>query len=80
MDVLVRYLVQALNTTDGRKGTANFYIEASIINEINRREKRLNKRANKIRNRLLEEDGPLASDEEFVEDLQIKYLSEEEKE
>lgn len=34
MDLIVRYLVQALNTSDGRKGTANFYIEAAIIYEI----------------------------------------------
>lgn len=70
MDLLVRFLVQALNTIDGRKGSANFYIEASIINEIERREKRLNRRTNRIRNRILEA-GPLASDEEFDETLQI---------
>lgn len=78
MDKLVRFLVQALNTTDGKKGSANFYIEAAIINEINRREKKLNKRTNKIRNKILEA-GPLASDEEFDETLQIKTLSDEEK-
>jgi hypothetical protein len=68
MDLVVRFLVQALNTSDGRKGTANFYIEAAIINEINRREKKINRRANRIRNKILEA-GPLASDEEFEEDL-----------
>lgn len=70
MDVLVRYLVQALNTRDGNRGSANFYIEASIINEINRREKKLNRRTTRIRNKILEA-GPLASDEEFDETLQI---------
>lgn len=78
MDIVVRFLVQALNTIDGRKGSANFFIEAAISNEITRREKRLNRRTNKIRNRILEA-GPLASDEEFDETLQIKYLSDEEK-
>lgn len=78
MDVLVRFLVQALNTIDGRKGTANFYVEASILNEIERREKKINKRTNKIRSKILEA-GPLASDEEFDENLQIQYLSEEER-
>lgn len=79
MDLMVRFLVQALNTSDGRKGTANFYIEAAIINEIHRREKKLNKRTNKIREKILDA-GPLASDEEFEEELEIKYLGEEEKE
>lgn len=78
MDLVVRYLVQALNTSDGRKGTANFYIEAAIINEIRRREKRLNRRTNKIRSKILEA-GPLKEDEEFDETLQIKYITEEEK-
>ena len=68
MDLIVRFLVQALNTSDGRKGTANFYIEAAIINEINRREKKLNRRTNRIRNKILEK-GPLAEDEEFDETL-----------
>ena len=54
--------------SDSRKGTANFYIEASIVNEINRREKKLNKRTKAIRNKILEK-GPLADDEEFDETL-----------
>lgn len=78
MDVLVRFLVQALNTIDGRSGSANFYIEAAIINEIARREKRLNKRRRAIRSKILEA-GPLASDEEFDEPLQLLKISDEEK-
>lgn len=78
MDVLVRFLVQALNTIDGRTGSANFYVEAAILNEIARREKRLNRRTNRIRNKILEA-GPLAADEEFDETLQIQRLTDEEK-
>lgn len=66
MDLLVGYLVQAIKTIDGKKGTANFYIESSIINEINRRERINNKKRLKIRAKILE-DGPLAFDEEFVD-------------
>lgn len=79
MDVLVRYLVQVLSTVDGNRNSANFYIESAVINEIQRREKRLNKKTNRIRQKILGK-GPLASDEEFDETLQIQYLSEEEKE
>ena len=78
MDLLVRYLVQVLNTVDGNRNSANFYIESAVINEIQRREKRLNKKTNRIRQKILD-NGPLASDEEFDETLQIQYLSEEEK-
>lgn len=52
------------------RGSANFYIEAAIINEVNRREKKLNRRTTRIRSKILEA-GPLASDEEFDETLQI---------
>ena len=68
MDLVVRYLVQALNTSDGRKGTQNFYIEASIMNEIRRRERKLNKRTIAIREKILK-SGPLAEDEDFTEEL-----------
>lgn len=34
MDILVRFLVQALNTTDGRRGTAEFYTDAAKHYEI----------------------------------------------
>lgn len=57
-----------MKTIDGKKGSANLYIEGSIIYEIKRRERYNNKRRLKIRAKILE-DGPLASDEEFDEEL-----------
>lgn len=78
MDKLIKFLVQALDAIDCRNGTGFFYIEASIINEIERRERRLNKKKLKIRAKILEE-GELASDEEFVPNLHLGILSDEEK-
>lgn len=79
MDKLVRFLVQELNTTDGRRDTATFYIDAAKHYEILRQEKRINRKTVKRRNKILER-GPLAFDEEFVPELDLYYLNEEEKE
>jgi hypothetical protein len=79
MDILIRFLIQALDTVDGRRGTADFYTQASLHYEIERQEKRMNKRTLKRRAKILEA-GPLASDEEFDEKHQIVYLTDEQKE
>ena len=44
MDTLLAFLVPAIQTIDGQKGSAIFYYEASIFYEIERREKKINKR------------------------------------
>lgn len=74
MDILIRFLIQALDTMDGRKGTADFYTQASIHYEIERQEYRINKRRLKQRAKILE-SGPLADDEEFDEYLQLVELT-----
>jgi len=63
MYLLVRFLVQALNTYDGRRDTAQFYIDATVFNEIERREKKINKKV--LKNR---ENIKLPDDEEFCGD------------
>ena len=54
MDRLIKYLVQALDAVDGRAGTGSFFTEAAIINEIERQERRLNKKRLKARAKILE--------------------------
>jgi hypothetical protein len=80
MDILLGFLVQSIESIDGRKGSARFYIEASIAFEIQRREKKIthNKRVMRKRAKILEK-GPLASDEEFDDSLQLQRLNEAEK-
>merc|ERR1719424_2510200 len=60
MNLFLRFLVQALNTMDGHQDSAQFFIDAATINEIDRRERKLNKRVLKIR-----KVTPLADDEEY---------------
>ena len=74
MDILIRFLVQALDTVDGRKGTASFYTEASIHYEIERQEKKRNKKVLKRRSQF-----EMESDEEYDDSLQLQLLNEEEK-
>lgn len=71
---LVKFLVQAINTVDGRRDTAQFYIDAAVHYEIERREKRLNRKIQKMRDAIV-----LADDEEFDSSLDYKFLGEEEK-
>ena len=78
MDRLIKYLVQALDAVDGRANTGSFFTEAAVINEIQRQERRLNKKRLKARAKILEE-GDLASDEEFSPSLNLECLKEEEK-
>ena len=40
---LIRFLVQILNTVDGVRDTAQFYIDAAVHYEIERQEHKLNK-------------------------------------
>ena len=75
MDILVRFLVQSLDTIDGRRGTSRWYKEASIINEIERREKRNNRKVMKRRAKV----EPLREDEEWDESCTYKYLHDMEK-
>lgn len=74
MDVFIRFLIVALNTIDGNKNTAQFLIEATTLSDIQKAEKRNNRKRMKVRSTIT-----LADDEEWDEDLQWKYLTEEQK-
>ena len=76
MDILIRFLIQSLDTIDGRRGTSNWYLEASVINEIERREKRNNRKVLKRRARV---PGGLREDEEWDESCTYHYLHDYEK-
>lgn len=76
MDQLLGYLVQQMQSIDGKKGTAKFYIEAAVKYEIEKREKLKNKKVLMIRKRL---ETLMEEDEEFDETLDLQVLSEEEK-
>lgn len=43
MNVLLAYLIQCLQTVDGRKNSAKFIIEASVKIEVEKRENELNR-------------------------------------
>ena len=74
MNVFLRLLVQALNTIDGSVNSAQFYIEASALTEVARREKALNKKILARRKAVR-----LKGDEEYDGTLQLLQLSHEEK-
>lgn len=74
MNLILKFLVQAINTVDGRRDTAQFYIDAATIYGIERTEKRLNRQV--IRNRKTVE---IAEDEEWCGDCEWKYLTEQER-
>jgi len=64
MDIFIRFLVQALNTIDGNKGTAQFMIDATTLSDIQKAEKRNNRKRMAVR-----ETINLADDEEWDVDL-----------
>lgn len=70
MNVFLRFLVQALNTVDGYVNSAQFYIEASALNEVARREKVLNKKILARRKTVR-----LKGDEEYDGPLRLLTLS-----
>lgn len=74
MNVFLRFLVQALNTIDGCVNSAQFYIEASALNEVARREKILNKKILARRKTIR-----LKEDEEYDDTLRLLQLPQEEK-
>ena len=74
MNLLIKFLVQAINTVDGQKNTAQFYIDAATINGIEKKEKRLNKKV--LKNR---ENESIQDDEEWNGDCEWKYLNEQQK-
>lgn len=41
MDLLIRFLVMSLNTIDGNKDSAEFFIQEDFRKEVKRREKKL---------------------------------------
>ena len=67
MTLLIRFLVQAMNTIDGKPNTARFLIDAGTLTEIQRREKKLNRKVLKIRKSI-----PIEDDEEYDESLELK--------
>lgn len=75
MDRFLKFLVRGIRTIDGRAGTAEFLIGAATIAEIEKTEKRMNKKI--LRRR---ESYPLAEDEEYEDWLQLKTLTEEQRE
>ena len=74
MDTFIRFLIVALNSIDGNKNSAQFLIDASTLSDIQKAEKRNNKKRMQVRNTITLED-----DEEWDEDLQWKFLTEEQK-
>ena len=74
MDRFLRFLVQGMNSVDGRNGTADFFIDSATTYEIEKQEKRMNRKIMKKR-----ESIPLADDEEYDDSLQIKVLTQEER-
>ena len=76
MDLLLRFLVQALDTVDGNRGTAEFFTQASLHYEIERQEQEMNKKTLKARAKL----EPLRDDEEFDDSLQLVFLTDKQKE
>ena len=74
MSRFIQFLVQGIRTIDGRQGSADFYIDSATINEINRIEKKMNKKILKKR-----ESIPCASDEEYEDWLQIRTLSQQQR-
>lgn len=62
----------ALETVDGRRGTVEWYAQAAKHYEIERQEKRLNRKIQKIRDKT-----PLPDDEEWEDWLHLKFLNEE---
>lgn len=74
MYMFTRFLIQALNTCDGRKDTAQFWIDATVMNEIDRREKKINKKVIKKRATI-----NLPDDEEYCGDCTWIDLSDAEK-
>ena len=67
---LIKFLVQGIQTIDGRNGTANFYINAATKMEIDRIEKKMNRKVQKKRDMI-----PCASDEEYEDWLQLQVLT-----
>lgn len=67
----IKFLVQGIKTIDGRQGSADFYINSAAKNEIDRQEKRMNKKVQKRRDSI-----PCASDEEYEDWLQLQALTE----
>lgn len=74
MELLLRFLTVALNTVDGRRGTAEWYAQSAQHYEIIRQEKRLNRKIQKIRDQTVLQD-----DEEFEEWLELQHLTDEQK-
>lgn len=64
MDRFIKFLIAGINTIDGRTGTAQFFIEAATLSEIQKQEKRLNKPIRKKREAI-----KLSADEEYDESL-----------
>ena len=75
MDRFLKFLVRGIRTIDGRSGTADFLIQAATKAEIENTEKRMNKKIYRRR-----ESYPLAEDEEYEDWLQLKLLTEEQRE
>ena len=75
MDRFLRFLVRGIRTIDGRRETADFLINAATKAEIERTEKRMNKKIMKRRDSV-----PIADDEEYCDHLALKELTEEQKE
>ena len=74
MNLVIKFLVQAINTVDGQKNTAQFYIDAATIYGTEKMEKRRNKKVLKNRENVAIED-----DEEWSGDCEWKYLTEQER-
>lgn len=74
MDRFIKFLVQGMNSIDGRNGTADLYIDSATHYAIKREEKRINRKVQKKRDSI-----PLEEDEEYEDWLQLKTLNEDER-
>jgi len=71
MNLILKFLVQAINTVDGRRNSAQFYIDAATMYGIEKAEKKMNRKVLKNRKTV-----SLADDEEWNGDCEWIYLTE----
>lgn len=75
MDLLIGFLVHALNTIDGVRNSVQFYAEAATFYEVQKREREMNKKK-KVMRKLIQ----LGPNEEYDGPLKLEEVSPEEKE
>ena len=72
MSLLLRFLTTAINTSDGNRDSAEWWVKSAVHYEIIKQEKKMNKKIQKIR-----DATELPDDEEYEDWLTILKLTEE---